>query len=281
MASFSKKVGYHIEASPKLNAAGNPMRTASGKVKMVETITGREGDSEQAGVRLLVTKARQTSHTRKSDGKKINDVYLTIVKGNDATSSKFMGQISTRPELRNDAIIVHNGNKLDVRYQHEFQFSYPEGEENDKLALISEYAIDPDGNETSIQELLDGKVSCLAFNAAVRPYRLSNADWQARRQTAANRYPDLTVPEARSMYTSFSVVLERDADGKGLYMSKPSIAPDLAKHDRVTKNAANAAATLSKTKSADYAAAKNNVDLVEEDADFDNEFENDFDDLEI
>lgn len=275
MAGFSKKVGYHIETAPKLNAAGNPMRTRAGKVKMVETVTGREGDPEQAGVRLLVTKARQTSHIRKSDGKKMNDVYLTIVKANDATSSKFMGQISARPELRNDAIIVHNGNKLDVRYQHEIQFSFPEGEENDKLALISEYAIGPDGNPASVQDLLDGKVSCLAFNAAVRPYRLSNADWQARRQAAEARYPDLTVPDARSMYTSFSVVLERDAEGKGLYMSKPSIAPDLAKHERATKNAAHAASVLSKQVQS-YTSEVTAEEPVE-----DVEFESDFDDLEI
>ena len=275
MAGFSKKVGYHIESSPKLNAAGNPMRTASGKIKTVETVTGREGDPEQAGVRLLVTKARQTSHIRKLDGKKINDVYLTILKANDATSSKFMGQISARPELRNDAIIVHNKNKLDVRYQHEIQFSYPEGESNDKLDLISEYAIDENGNASSVEELLAGNVSCLAFNAAVRPYRLPNADWQKRREKAAEKYPGKVVPNARNMYTSFSVVLERDADGKGLYMSKPTIPPDLKKHERATKNAADAAAAFSKqvqTPSADVEVA-----APEENA----EFDNDFGDLEL
>ena len=132
MASFSKSaaVGYHIESVPKLNANGKPMRSASGKIKTVETVTGREGDPEQLGVRLLVTRVRKTQHTRKSDGKTINDFYLTILKANDCTSSKYMNQVSARPELRNDAIIVHNGNKLDVRYQHEFQFSAPEGETN-------------------------------------------------------------------------------------------------------------------------------------------------------
>lgn len=277
MAGFSKKVGYHIETTPKLNANGNPMRTASGKIKTVETVTGREGDPEQAGVRLLVTKARQTSHTRKSDGAKMNDIYLTIVKANDATSSKYMNQVSARPELRNDAIIVHNGNKLDVRYQHEIQFSFPEGESNDKLNLISEYAIGPDGNGASIQDLLDGKVDCLAFNAAVRPYRLSNADWQNRRQSAAERYPDLTVPDTRSMYTSFSVVLERDENGKGLYMSKPSVAPDKAKHARVTQQVAEAAL---QTKAA--IAKQTEIELAEpEDTSFENEELNDFGDLEL
>lgn len=264
MAGFSKKVGYHIESSPKLNSNGKPMRTASGKTKTVETVTGREGDAEQLGVRLLVTRGRKTQHTRKSDGKTINDFYLTIVKANDCTSNKYMNQVSARPELRNDAIIVHNGNKLDVRYQHEFQFSAPEGETNDKLDLISEYAIGPDGQDASIEDLVDGKVSCLAFNAAVRPYRLSNTDWQSRREAAKTRYPDLTVPETRSMYTSFSVVLERNEDGAGLYMSKPSIAPSMEKHNRMTKKAVDMANDFSKQREAQQAAE---VDIPDVEAD--------------
>ena len=246
MAGFSKKVGYHIESAPKLNADGKPMRTASGKVKTVETVTGREGDAEQAGVRLLITRGRKTQHTRGKDGATMDDVYLTIVKANDCTAAKFINQVSTRPELRNDAIIVHNGNKLDVRYQHEFQFSNVEGETNDKLALLSEYTIGPDGSDATVQDLLDGKVDCLAVNAAVRPYRLSDKDWQTRRDAAAKRYPNLQVPDTRSMYTSFSVVLERDENGNGLYMSKPSIAPSMEKHERMTKKAKDIAADLSK-----------------------------------
>ena len=273
MASFSKSaaVGYHIESVPKLNATGKPMRSASGKIKTVETVTGREGDPEQLGVRLLVTKVRKTQHTRKSDGKTINDFYLTILKANDCTSNKYMNQVSARPELRNDAIIVHNGNKLDVRYQHEFQFSAPEGETNDKLDLISEYAIGPDGQDASIEDLVDGKVSCLAFNAAVRPYRLSNTDWQSRREAAKTRYPNLTVPEARSIYTSFSVVLERDENGAGLYMSKPSIAPNMEKHNRMTKKAADMSAAFSKQKEVRNAAEAEipdiESDISEEDFD--------------
>lgn len=270
MAGFSKKVGYHIESAPKLNAEGKPMRTASGKMKTVETVTGREGDKEQLGVRLLITKGRKTAHVRKSDGKKMTDIYLTIVKANDCTSNKYINQVSARPELKNDAIIVHNGNKLDVRYQHEFQFSAPEGETNDKLDLISEYAIGPDGESASVDDLLEGKTDCLAFNAAVRPYMLSNADWQARRDLASKRYPDLTVPEDRSRYTSFSVVLERDSDGKGLYMSRPSIAPDMEKHNRMTKKAVDMAADFVKNREAQ---AQVSADENLQNDSFDNEFE--------
>ena len=269
MATFSKKVGYHIESAPKLNEDGKPMRTASGKVKTVETVTGREGDDKQAGVRLFITKGRKTQHVKRETGATMDDVYLTIIKANDCTSNKFINQVSTRPELRNDAIIVHNGNKLDVRYQHEFQFSSLEGEQNSKLALLSEYTIGPDGADATVQDLLDGKVDCLAVNAAVRPYRLSDKDWQTRRDAAAKRFPNLQVPDTRNMYTSFSVVLERDENGEGLYMSKPSIAPNMEKHNRMTKKAIELA-----SKQIEQSLAADNA--VENES-----FEDEFDGLEI
>lgn len=270
MAGFSKKAGYHIESAPKLNANGNPMRTASGKVKMVETVTGREGDAEQAGVRLLITRARSTQHTRRSDGKTINDVYLTIVKAHDCTAGKYQAaQVSGNPYIRNDACLVRNGNKLDVRYQHEFQFSYPEGEANDKLALLSDYTIGPDGQKASVEDLLSGKVSCLAVNAAVRPYRLSDTDWQARREAAAARYPNLTVPEGRNMYTSFSVVLERDADGNPVYISQPTIPPDEAKHNRITNQAVNRTKAFLQQKETNEAELPEEADSFDAEEDFD------------
>ena len=243
MAGFSRKAGYHVETTPKLNENGNPMRTASGKIKTVDTVTGREGDPEQLGVRLMITKARATQHVRRKDGAIVHDVYLTIVKANDCTSRKYMKQISARPELRNDPIIVHNGNRLDIRYQHEFQFSYVDGENSkgkEKLDLLSEYTIGPDGNDASVWDLIEGKIEGpLVFNAAVRPYIASLANWPNTKKAAEERFPGSKVQGEPNSYTSHSVVLERDESGKGMFMSKPTIPGDMPKHNRMTKLAAD------------------------------------------
>jgi hypothetical protein len=266
MAGFSKNVGYHIESTPKLDANGNPMRTATGRVKTVETVTGREGDAEQQGVRLLITRARKTQHVRKSDGATMNDYYLTIVKANDCTSEKFSNQWSARPELKNDAIIVRNGNRLDVRYQHEFQFSCPEGTSNSKLDNILQHAIGPDGQAVTIDGLVDGKVTCAAFNAHVRPYKLSDADWQKRITDAGKMYPNMTTPkmEDRTAFTSFAIADE---------VFSPTIAPNLDKHNRNTKKAAENVNNFSKYKESQEAAVNDMSeaadDSFEEEEDFD------------
>lgn len=277
MASFTEKAGYHVEKAPKLDENGNPMKNAAGNVKTVETITGREGDSEQQGVRLLITGARTTSHIRKKDGKKINDVYLKIVKANDRTPKKYAAQLSARAELKNDAIIVHNNGKLDVRYQHEQQFSYVEGETNPKLDLLSEYTIGPNGPAT-VDDLISGKVDCLAVNAPVRPYTLSNKAWEERREIARKRYPNLEVPETRNHYKSYSIVLERDENGNAYCMSKPGYAPDMIKHNSNTKYAKELSAELANK----TIEAQNAVDVeLSQDEITNDVFGTDFDDLEI
>lgn len=225
MASFSKKAGYKIEDAPEyvdpreMYCSG--VKKTSDQPSRLRIVRGHDAMPDKRGVRLLITGARREHvGTRGTDMTTFYRTYLTIERANDVLPGDSMKQAAAQPRVGTEICLTHS----EIPYHYE----------NSTYAMIENHCVGPDGNFATIDDLVEGKVDCLAFNAPLFRYAPVRRPKGLRAFSSANRGVDM---EAEDLATDWQVLVVKDEKGGPFGMSRPKVGADLQKHREVTAKA--------------------------------------------
>ena len=248
MASFSKKIGYMISDVPETISIPEPKD--ADKSSRWRIVRGHQSKPAQEGVRLLITAARSEYFgCRPADRADFYDTYLTVERANDVVPDDSAKQLSARPKLNKE-----------LRFRHAEEFSGSPSTENPKLDAMSKYFVGPTGESATIYDLIEGRVDCLAINAPL--YRRTDViqpKSNVRRLLGGGKLDT----DGEDMATDWDVLIITDGKDKCFGMSKPEVAPDLAKHRERTAQAESMVKSYLRDKKLEIANA-----MLAEDASF-------------